>query len=150
MFSTRQGFSLIETVITVLTGTILVSIASPSVSGARDRLSVTGARTAFSSLHARARAQAVERGTTVNIVVNPDDDSVTLIAGGEVLETVRFADELHVDITTSTGRALRQCMTPRGYAELDCNSFFGAPTVTFSQNADTSSLTILPLGQLVF
>jgi prepilin-type N-terminal cleavage/methylation domain-containing protein len=149
MIASRRGFSLIETVITVLIGTILVSIASPSFGGARGRLSVTGARTAFSSLHARARAQAVERGTTVNILVYTVGDSVTLEVGGEILETVRFGGEMHVDIRASR-EVLRQCMTPRGFADIDCNSFSGAPKITFWQNADSASLTMLPLGQLLF
>ena len=149
MFSTRRGFSLIETVIVTLTGTILVSIASPSVSSARDHLTVTGARTSFPSLHARARAQAVERGTTVIMEVYAVGDSVVIRSGAEVLETVRFGDEMHVDILTSRA-VLRQCMTPRGFADIDCNSFSDAPTITFRLNEDWTSLTILPLGQLVF
>lgn len=149
MTSKRAGFSLIEVIITMLVGSILVSIAMPSVTGARGRYAVTGARSTFSALHARARAQAIERGTTVRLVVDMVGDSASIWSGTEVLETVRFGGEMHVDIRAESSM-LRLCMTPRGYADPDCNNFTTAPQIEFRQNTDTASLTMLPLGQLVF
>ena len=149
MTTRRHGFSLIEVITTMMIGSILVSIAMPSVTGARGRYAVTGARSTFSALHARARAQAIERGTTVRLVVDAVGDSVSILSGVEVLETVHFGGEMAVDIRMSSG-SLRLCMTARGYADPDCNSFTTAPNIEFRQATDTASVTLLPLGQLVF
>jgi prepilin-type N-terminal cleavage/methylation domain-containing protein len=145
----NRGFSLVELIIALLVGSILVSIAAPGVSGARARYAVTGARNAFSALNARARAQAIERGTSVRLIVDVSRDRVYLWSNGSVIERVEFGDELNVDIESSASW-LVLCMTPRGYADTDCNNFTAAPKVTFRQNADTASLTMLPLGQLVY
>ena len=82
MFSTRRGFSLIEIVVTLVAGSVLLGIAAPSVSGVRGHFAVSGARTTFSSLHARARAQAIERGGTVRLVVDAAHDHVAIWSGG--------------------------------------------------------------------
>ena len=143
MRSRTGGFSLIELVIALLVGGILVSIASPGISGARARYAVTGARGAFTALHARARAQAIERGTSVRLIVDTAGDSVSLSSGGQVLETVRFAGDQNVDIT-ATPSTVVLCMTPRGYADTDCNNFSVASVITFSQNAESAMVVLLP------
>ena len=149
MRRSRLGFSLIELVIALLIGSILTSIALSSYGNARGRFAVRGARNTFAALHARARAQAIERGSTVRLMVDAAGDSVYLVSGGITLENVRFGEELNVDIRSSSG-SLRLCMNSRGYADSDCNSFNTTPTVTFWQNADSASVSILPLGQLVY
>ncbi|HSG07804.1 MAG TPA: prepilin-type N-terminal cleavage/methylation domain-containing protein [Longimicrobiales bacterium] len=149
MRQSRFGFSVIELVIALLIGGILTSIALSSYGNAQGRFAVRGARDTFASLHARARAQAIEKGATVRLMVDVTGDSIFLLSGGTNLETIHFADELHVDIRSSAGN-LRLCMNSRGYADTACNSFTTPPTVTFWQNADSTSVSILPLGQLVY
>lgn len=145
----HHGFSLVELVIALLIGSILTSVALSSYGNARGAFAVRGARSTFASLHARARAQAIERGSTVRLLVDVTGDSVALWAGTDHLETVSFKDELNVDIRTSVG-ALRLCMNSRGYADTDCNNFTSAATITFWHNADSASVSLLPLGQLVY
>lgn len=149
MKQSRFGFSVIELVIALLIGSILTTIALSSYGNARGRYAVRGARDTFASLHARARAQAIERGATVHLVVDVSGDSIFLWSGGTNLETIHFADEFHVDVRSTVGR-IRLCMNSRGYADTACNSFIEPPTVAFWQNADSSSVLILPLGQLVY
>lgn len=145
----RRGFTLIEVVIALLIGSILTSIALSQFGNARGGFAVRGARNTFISLHARTRAQAIELGTTIRLYLLVNGDSVTIRNGSTVLETVHFGDELHVDLSSTAG-SLRLCMNSRGYADTDCNSFSSTVTVTFKQNADSTQLKILPLGQLVY
>lgn len=56
----RHGFSLIESVIAILIGSILTSIALSSYGSVRGTFAVRGARNTFAALHARAPAQAIE------------------------------------------------------------------------------------------
>jgi len=144
-----RGFTIIELVIALLVGSILTSIALSSYGKAQGRFAVRGARNTFVAMHARTRATAIERGTTVRLVIDAGGDSITVTRGATTVEKIRFGDELHVDIQSASGNLLL-CMNPRGYADTGCTSFSSAVTLVFRQNADTASVRILPLGQLVY
>lgn len=148
MRASRRGFTLIELVIAVLIGSILTSIALSSYGNARGAFAVRGARNTFASLHARARAQAIESGATILLVADVTGDSVYLSDGSNILESVDFGGELNVDVRAAGN--VRLCMNSRGYADTDCNSFNSSATVTFAAGVDTASVQILPLGQLVY
>lgn len=149
MQRSRRGFTLIELVIVLLIGSILTSIALSSWGNARGRAQARSARTTFAAVHARARAQAIERGATVRMLVDVAGDSVALVSGGLTLERIQFGGELNVDLQSSVG-AVRLCMSPRGYADTSCNSFSTPVTITFRRSADTASVTLLPMGQLIY
>jgi len=144
----RHGFTVVELVVALLIGSILTSIALSSYGNAQGGYAVRGARTTFASLIARARAQAIESGARVQLFVDVSGDSVFLRQGTSTLETMRFDDELHVDLASSVG-SFRLCMNSRGYADSDCTDD-KAVTVSFRQNADSVSVKVLPLGQLVY
>ena len=149
MRRSAEGFTILELVVTLLIGSILTSIALSSFGNARGRFAVRGARTTFATTHARARAQAIELGGTVRIAVDVVGDSVVLYGpDGTVLENVRFAEEFNVDLK-ATG-SFRLCMNSRGYADEDCGTLSSAINLEFWQNADSSTVQILPLGQLVY
>lgn len=143
----RRGFTVVELVIALLVGSILTSIALSSYGNAQGGFAVRGARTTFASLLARARAQAIESGSRVQLFVDVSGDSVFLRQGTTNLETMHFDQDLHVDVRSSVG-SFRLCMNSRGYADTDCNN--SKIALSFWQNADSSSVTILPLGQLVY
>lgn len=147
MRHTRHGFTLIEVLLVLIVGVILTSIAMKSLGASGSRTSVRQAKATFTALHARARAQAIETGEMTRLWIDANKDSVWIVRGGEQLETVRFAEELGVDIVTSAAQ-VRLCMSPRGFAETSCNSFSGDQTVTFAARGDSTSLTIRPLGQI--
>lgn len=144
-----RGFTLIEVVIALLIGSILTSIALSSYGNAQGRFAVRGARNTFTSLHARARATAIERGTTVRLLVDVAGDSVMITSGATTLEKIRFAEEFRVDLQSASGNLLL-CMNARGYADTGCTNFSSAVTLGFRFNADTASVRILPLGQLIY
>jgi len=145
----RAGFTMVELVIALLIGSILTSIALASYGNARGGFAVRGARTTFASLHARARAQAIESGSMIRLFVDTKGDSAFIWDGTNNLETIHFAEELHVDLRASDG-SMRICMNSRGYADTGCNSFSSAVSLQFWQNADSASVRVMPLGQLVY
>jgi len=149
MNNRKSGFSMIELVVVLMVGSILTGIALSNFSGISSRFAVRGARQTLMSMHARARAQAVEFGANVRLNVDPAGDSAWLSQDGAVLERVDFNDEFHVDVRTSTGATLWVCMNPRGFADTGCNNFNSRVTVTFLQSSDTASVGILTLGQMV-
>ncbi len=143
-----RGFTVIELVIVLVVGSILTSIALVSYRNARGRFAVRGARNSFVVLQARARADAIEGGANTWLIADMDGDSVYLVRGGTTLEMMHFDDEFHVDLRSSSGD-FRLCMTPRGFADPGCpGSISSIVTLQFWQNADSSSIQILPLGQL--
>ena len=148
MFAPRSGFSIIELTIVLMVGSILTSIAITSFNGVSGRYAVGGARQSFMSMHARARAQAIEYGQTVRLNVDPGDDSVWLSRGNEILELLDFGEVFNVDVRTSTDANLWVCMSPRGFADTGCNNFSSTVTVDFLLPSDTASVSILTLGQM--
>ncbi len=133
----------------MMVGSVLTSIAMTSFSGVSGHFATAGARQTFVAMNARARAQAVEYGQTVRLNLDPDDDSVWLSRGSEVLEVLNFAEEFDVDIRTSTASDLMVCMNARGFADTRCNNFASPVTVTFLLASDTTSVRVLSLGQMV-
>jgi len=145
------GFTLIELVIALLIGTILTSIALSTFNTARGRLSVRSAKATYASLQARGRAIGIERGTAISFWVDSSGDSAYIETAAGVQEVIRFGQEMNIDLR-SVPATFELCMTPRGYADPDC----GTPTpfppfirLQFWQNADSTSVLILPMGQLV-
>jgi prepilin-type N-terminal cleavage/methylation domain-containing protein len=148
MHRRTHGFTLIELVIALLIGTILTSVAMGTFKSAQGRLSVRSAKATYASLHARARATGIERGTTIAFVVDSDGDSAYIQTAAGVQEVIRFDEELNIDLRSSPS-TFSLCMTPRGYADKDCGTTTSVIRLQFWQNADSTSLLILPLGQLV-
>ncbi|MDH3271408.1 MAG: type II secretion system GspH family protein [Gemmatimonadota bacterium] len=154
-----SGFTLIELVIVILIGSILTSIALASFQGVQTRFAVQGAKQMYQTLHQRARSKAVEMGETVIIVVYVDGDSALILSPSEgVTDVTRFDEQMDVDLRTEGNVSYFMCMTPRGYADYSCGSF-GALGITatfadtvrlqFWQNADSASVLVLPMGQLI-
>ncbi len=80
------------------------------------------ARNVFQGMMARTGAQAIESGVPTVLIADAEGDSVMVLANGGIVETVRFQEEMGVDIQ-SVAAVTRICMTPRGFANPSCNSF---------------------------
>ncbi len=140
----KKGTSMVEVVIVLTIGGLLLDVSLRATGPVAASLAVSAAQQSFMALHARARAHAVERGTTARFHVDPAGDSIWIEIDGETLEVARYdAVNLHASGT------LTQCMSPRGTADTRCNSFSGVETVTFEAGGESSSLDILPLGKIV-
>lgn len=145
-----RGFTLIELVIVIVVGGILTSIAMNSFGGVQSRMAVQSARNTFASYHARARAQAIERGVQVVVRVDVAGDSLWLTMDGDRIDGFDFVGQMNVDVQSSASNPIKVCLTPRGFADSDCNSFSSTITVTFAQAGHSSELEIWPLGQVKY
>lgn len=145
---------MVELVVVILIGSILVSIALASFQNAQNGFRARGAKSEYATLQARARARAVELGQTVLFVVNTQGDSAFIFSNGAISDVTNFRRELNVDLR-ATPTSFLMCMTPRGYADPDCPAFGFTSTssspikLEFWLNEDSTSVTILPMGQLV-
>jgi prepilin-type N-terminal cleavage/methylation domain-containing protein len=146
----RAGFTLIEMVVVILIGSILVGVALQSFQNVQAAMAARSATHMYATLHQRARARAIEMGQTVLFFVDSAGDSAYIFSDGVVSDVTRFRSELNVDLR-STPTSFFMCMTPRGYASPGCLGVgLSTPTkLEFWLNADSSSVTILPMGQLV-
>ncbi|MFO8174886.1 MAG: type II secretion system protein [Longimicrobiales bacterium] len=143
-----RGFTLIEVLIVIVIAGILTSMAVKGFGATSTALAARQARNVFSSMAARARAQAIESGMTTVLIASVAGDSVMIQGqGGNIVENVRFREELNVDIR-STVSEFRICMSPRGFADTNCNSFSSALEVSFVAGTNTETIEILPLGQI--
>ena len=147
MQTRTAGFTLLEVLVALMIGAVLTSIAVKAMGPASQGMAVQQARNVFAGMAARTRAQAIESGATTVLLANTVGDSVMILAGGRIVETVRFGSEMNVDLQSSSG-IVRLCMNPRGYAKLECNSFSSTIKMTFAAGTRSSEVEILPMGQV--
>jgi prepilin-type N-terminal cleavage/methylation domain-containing protein len=143
----NRGFTIIEVIVVLVIGGALMSIAVKGFGTTASHTSARQARNVFNGMAARARAQAIESGRNTVLIADASGDSVLIMANGQIVENVRFGEEMGVDIQT-TQDVTRLCMNPRGYADQDCNSFKTTVKMAFVQGNQSMSLEILPLGQI--
>jgi len=158
MTKKRAGFSLIELLVVLVIGTILVTVALSTFQRAQTSFAARGAKTMYATLHQRARAKAIELGRTQLFIVDAAGDSAFILdwnppSSFVITDVTRFRQQMNVDLRSSMSSFLI-CMTPRGYADPTCPAFgFSTSNVPiqleFWLNDDSTSVTILPMGQLV-
>lgn len=146
----KRGFTLIEIAIVIMIAGLLTSITVSAFGGVQKRLAVRQAKNAMVTLHARARAQAIEFGRETHLLISTAGDSMWITRNDTTLEKIRLQDELMVDIQGPVS-AYRLCMNTRGYGDDGCNSFDAPVTLRFISRAgtDTAIVQMLPLGQLI-
>lgn len=146
---TKRGFTLIEVVVVLTVGAILLGISVVAFGQVRSGMAVREGTRIFASFHARARAQAVEFGQTVEFHVDVDGDSIWVERNDTVLERANLMTELGVDMRSSSS-TYRLCMNSRGYGQTSCNSFSSLVIVGFMNGADTATVRMLPLGGISY
>jgi prepilin-type N-terminal cleavage/methylation domain-containing protein len=144
----RKGYTLLEIIVVIMMASVLITIALKSMNAVQGRTSVQQARSALAAMHARARAQAVEFGQRVVLNMDALGDSIWVSRNDTLLEVSRLGQDLGVDLNGSGIESV--CMNARGFADEGCNTFTSVLWVTFVQGADSASVRILPLGQILY
>jgi prepilin-type N-terminal cleavage/methylation domain-containing protein len=141
-----EGFTVIEVVTTLAIAAILITMGLDSLGTAADRTGIRSAAREITAFGARARAVSIERGQRVRLHFDMAGDSVWIATPTETLDVIRFAEQ-GVDLR-SVRTSASLCMTPKGYADIDCNSFTGPLYVLLERGAEHLDMTVLPLGQI--
>lgn len=146
-----KGFTIIEVIFVIVIATALTGISVNAFGSVQQRLAVKQGRNAFVSLHARARAQAIEFGQDTRLLLSTTGDSIWVTRNDTTLEKIRLRAEHGVDIQ-GPASAYRLCMNARGYGDEGCNSFDKTVTLRFvaRNGTDTAAVDMLPLGQLIY
>lgn len=143
----RWGFTLIELLIVLVVGGLLSTVAIRSFSQVHGSLGARTAQSTFLTMHAHARAIAVEQGQPIILVVDPGTDMVRLERqDGSLVRGRDFGAEYDVSIQTGGG-TVRLCMTPRGFADPGCGNVNDRVEVRFVRGGRTRTVGLLPLGQ---
>ncbi len=155
--STRAGFTLLEMIVVIAIGGVLTSIAILAFSQVQGQLATRSAQNNFLSLHAQARAVAVERGVPVQLVIDAGGDEVRIEWTGpdglEVLNRLNLGQEFDVNVTIPSGSTTspaRVCFTARGIANPGCGTVTEITRVRLQRGAGDQGIReveILPLGQ---
>ena len=145
-----QGFSLLELVIVLMIAFVLLSVMTQRIGKARSVLAAQSARHTFLSLHARTRAQAIEFGVTVRLMVDIEGDSAWIAQGAGTIETYRFAPE-GVDLQSDSPDGIVElCIVARGYSEPRCNSMTQPISLAFVTTEASDSVFLTPLGRVTW
>jgi prepilin-type N-terminal cleavage/methylation domain-containing protein len=143
----KSGFTVVELLMVLVLGVIMTSMALKGFGMVANQFAAREARGVFQGMVARTRAQAIESGFTTMLIADAQGDSVMVWANGRIVENVRFREELGVDIQAYQPLT-RICMTPRGFANPDCNSFSSTIKMAFVRGPKTNTIEILPMGQI--
>lgn len=148
MRSDMKGFTLIEVAVVLTIGGILLSMAMTGFGDVTNRMSVRSAVESFAAIQARARAHAIERGEMARLRIDPAGDSVWITTDAGRVDFLNFRESRDVDLQSETAGVITLCMNPRGYAEIECNSFKSEIALDFARSGESQRLLILPMGQL--
>lgn len=148
MYGSTRGFTRIEAAMMIVMGTIIISVAVSASEPAQRAYSVSQARQAMASLHARTRAHAIEGGRLTRLNVDFHGDRAEIVRAGSTLESLDFGHDLSVDLQ-GPGAGLTICMNARGYGEAPCSSFDAGTDIVFAQGDVSRRMRVYPLGQVV-
>jgi type II secretory pathway pseudopilin PulG len=139
---------MLEVILVVSIVGLLVSMATQSFGGVTAGMSTRSSREALVTLKAVARARAVERGATAKMIINFADARAYVIQNDTVRRSINLGSEYGVAITAeeSVGDSLVLCLSPRGYPDIDCNSFSVPVTLGLTLGPSVRRVTILPMG----
>jgi prepilin-type N-terminal cleavage/methylation domain-containing protein len=145
--SDRRGFSLLELVIVLALGGIIAGVAINTFVNAQSRMGPRSAQSEFLTMHAHTRSMAVARGQTARLIVDTGSSVVSIVVAGETVRTRNFQDAYGVEMESDPTGGFQMCMTPRGYAEPNCNTYAQEARIRFLRGGQATGVVLLPMGQ---
>ena len=138
-----DGFSILELATVLLLMGLSVGSLLPAARHQLDRMAVLGAREEVAGLFHRARFEAVAQGGSA-LHLDSRVVSVTLSAGGVVLDQSGLADEYGISLTLSSGR-LQADLTfdPLGLGRV------ASQTLRFRRGRAETALVVSSFGRIV-
>jgi prepilin-type N-terminal cleavage/methylation domain-containing protein len=154
----RGGFTLLELAIVLSIAGVIASFAVPSYQNIKRSMAAQNARDAFVWMASRARASAVERGTTYMLELDPAADRAWIVLrrvgspaeAQDTLQKVDYPSEFGATVSTAANTRVTLCYNPRGYA-WRCNTSYSPSTnvdITFTQGATSAAARAKVLGQV--
>lgn len=144
----NRGMTLIEIVMVFVLIGAMVGFAIPRVADRLTRINVSSARDAVATLHARARAVAIQRGRTVTL--KRSGNRVFILAGHPVTGT-RDTVGKSVDIF-SRYSGVAMSWSPRDSVTFDARGIGGQTsntTVTFTKSGYADTLIVSSVGTVI-
>lgn len=132
---------------TVLIGLTLTDMAVRRVAPVQSTVAVSSSANTLTSLAARARAHAIERGMIARLEIDTAEDRASVVVGAEVLESIDFKS-MGVDLQSESTR-VRLCMNPSGFGETGCNSFESDIIIKLVRGEKSSAIVLGPLGRVI-
>lgn len=147
MKRTDRGFTAVEMVIVIVLVGIMMAVAIPYFRGATTKGAVGGAMDAISSLHAVARATAIQRGRTARLVLLTSASTALVVANsssGTGVDTVGSVENLgsRFGVTFTTTRDTLT-FTPRGVG-----SDLSGTTIIVAKSGFQDTITVSAAGRL--
>lgn len=145
-----RGFTAVELIFVLVILAGLAAIFVPALGRTEPRKSVTSARNAFASLHATARASAIQYGRTTRLQISsPSRVWVEVTNSAGRIDTL--GRMLHLDlefnkVRVSPSRTL--CYGPRGLPVQPAGCNAPAVTIVFSKSNVADSVIISAAGRL--
>ena len=151
----RPGFSVVEMGVVLMIAGILIAWTIPGFTRMQRNRAAQNARDSFVWLSNRARARAVETGTTQLLEIDPASSRAWIVKRNatlatDTLQTVHYPTEFGARVTTSTSAKVTLCYNPRGYA-WRCDLTFSPNAdvpITFAHGGKSAVARVKPLGQV--
>jgi prepilin-type N-terminal cleavage/methylation domain-containing protein len=142
----ERGFTLVEMVVVVVLIGVLLTVSLPYFRGATLKSDVRAAGDAISSLHAVAKAAAIQRGRIARLVLLSADSKALVVADrvGGGLDTVGVVEDLGsrfgVSFTTTQDTL---AFTPRGIG-----TALSGTTIVVTKSDVSDTITVSAAGRL--
>lgn len=150
----RAGFTLIELMVVIFIAGLIMAIATPRVSQTLQQRYARNSRDAYAWAASRARARAIQTGTTQLLVIDPATEKATVhrrnpTSAADTLMTIDFTNsEYNSTVTTPSNTTLTVCYSPRGYAFTGTGCNNSTVDVTFTHGVYTAQARVKVLGQV--